>query len=87
MKLGELFVHIYYYTLNSIFYIKLLCMHDAMTCYIVAVYYSEVQYSVSYLPRQRSGERVRLGIQRTLGCWFEPTVHHYFSSSNVRLLA
>ena len=22
-----------------------------------------------------------------LGCWFEPTVHHYFSSSNVRLLA
>ena len=36
MKLGELYVHIYYYTLN-IFYIKLLCMHDAMTCNIVAI--------------------------------------------------
>ena len=29
---------------------------------------------------------VKLGIQRTLGCWFEPMVHHYFSSSNVCLL-
>ena len=29
MKLGELYVHIYYFTLNNIFYIKLLCMHDA----------------------------------------------------------
>ena len=39
MKLGELYVHIYYYiyTLNNIFYIKLLCMHDAMTCNIVAI--------------------------------------------------
>ena len=32
MKLGELYVHIYYYKLNNIFYIKLLCMHEAMTC-------------------------------------------------------
>ena len=24
-------------TLNNIFYIKLLCMHDAMTCNIVAI--------------------------------------------------
>ena len=31
MKLGEL------YALNIIFYIKLLCMHDAMTCHIVAM--------------------------------------------------
>ena len=31
MKLAELYVHIYYYTLNNILYIKLLCMHDAMT--------------------------------------------------------
>ena len=37
MKFGELYVHIYYYTLNNIFYIKLLCMHDAMTCNIVAI--------------------------------------------------
>ena len=37
MKLGELYVHIYYYTLNDILYIKLLCMHDAMTCNIVAI--------------------------------------------------
>ena len=46
MKLGELYVHIHYYTINNIFYIKLLCMHDAMTCNIVAIYYSDVQYSV-----------------------------------------
>ena len=37
MKFGELYVHIYYYTLNNIFYIKLLCIYDAMTCYIVAI--------------------------------------------------
>ena len=36
MKLGELYVHIYYYALNNIFYMKLLCMHDAMTYKIVA---------------------------------------------------
>ena len=34
---GELYVHIYYYMLNNTFYIKLLCMHDAMTCNIVAI--------------------------------------------------
>ena len=28
MKLGELYVHIYYYTLTNIFYIKLLCMQN-----------------------------------------------------------
>ena len=37
MKFGELYVHIYYYTLNNIFYIKLLCIHDAMTCNIMAI--------------------------------------------------
>ena len=37
IKLGEVYVHIYYYTLNNIFYIKLLCMHDAITCNIVAL--------------------------------------------------
>ena len=37
MKFGELYVHIYYYALNNIFYIKILCMHDAMTCNIVAL--------------------------------------------------
>ena len=36
MKLGELYVHIYYYTLNNIFDIKLVCMHDAMTCNIAS---------------------------------------------------
>ena len=34
MKLGELYVRIYYY---AIFYIKLLCMHDALTYNIVAI--------------------------------------------------
>ena len=37
MTLGELYVHIYYNALNNIFYMKLLCMHDAMTGYIVAI--------------------------------------------------
>ena len=37
MKFGELYVHIYYYTLNNIFYIKLVYIHDAMTCNIVAI--------------------------------------------------
>ena len=37
MKLGELYVHIYYYALDNIFHIKLLCIHDAMTCSIVAL--------------------------------------------------
>ena len=27
-----------------------------------------------------------LGLE-SKGCWFEPTVRHYFSSNNVRLLA
>ena len=39
MKLGELYFYIYYYALNDIFYIKLLCMHDAMTYNIVAMLY------------------------------------------------
>ena len=37
MKVGELYVHIYYYALNNIFYMKLLCMYDAMTCNTVAI--------------------------------------------------
>ena len=46
------------------------------------MYSTEFKSLFTYLPRQRSGERVRLGIQRLL-----PTVRHYFSSNNVRLLA
>ena len=34
LKLEEIYVHIYYNALNNIFYIKLLCMHDATTCNI-----------------------------------------------------
>ena len=65
-------------------------MHGAMTCnigYTIAMYSTVFKSHFTDLPMQRSGERVRLGIQRSLGCWFEPPVYHYFSSSNVRLLA
>ena len=38
MNVGELYVHIYKHVLIYTFYIKLLCMHDAVTCKIVANY-------------------------------------------------
>ena len=37
MKLGELYAHIYKCALIYIFYVKLLCMHDTVTSYIVAI--------------------------------------------------
>ena len=89
MTLGELNVHIYYYMLSNIFYIKLLCMHDAMTCSIVAILqrctYSKCLNPTSHIFR---GSAVGSALDlETKGCWFEPTMRHYFSSNNVHLLA
>ena len=88
MKLGELYVHIYYYTLNNILYIKLLCMHDAMTCNIVG--YTIAVYSYCLKPTSHSFRGSAVGSALDLeskGCSFKPTVRHYFSSNNDRLLA
>ena len=41
MKLEDLYAHIYIFVLaraHTYFYIKLSCMHDAVTCNIVANY-------------------------------------------------
>ena len=37
MKLGELYVHRYYYALDNIFLFKVIMHADAMTCNIVAI--------------------------------------------------
>ena len=87
MKLGELYDHIYYNTLNKIFYIKLLCMHDAMTCNIVAVQ-SVVSNCLNPTSNIFRGSAVGSALDfESKGCWFEPAVRHYFSSNNVSLLA
>ena len=36
--------------------------------------------------KNKTFSRGALGLE-SKGCWFEPTVRHYFSSNNVRLLA
>ena len=69
-------------------YMKLLCMHDAMTCNIVAILwrctYSNCLNPTSHIIR---GSAVGSALDlESKGCWFEPTVGHYFSSKNVRLL-
>ena len=60
-------------------------MHDAMTCNIVAILYSNCLNPTSHVARGNAvGSALDLDSK---GCWFEPTVCHYFSSNNVRLLA
>ena len=57
-------------------------------CNIVAIYiapYSKNLNPTHYISRCSSvGSALDL---ESKGCWFEPTVCHYFSSNNVRLLA
>ena len=64
-------------------------MHDAMTCNIVAIY-TLALYSKSLNPTphisRRSSVGSALGLESN-SCLLEPTVCHYFSSNNVRLLA
>ena len=86
--MGELYVHIYYYTLNNIFYIKLLCMHDAMTCNIVAILLRCTVQCLNPTLHIYRGSAVGSALDfESKGCWFEPTMRHYFSSNNVHLLA
>ena len=80
----ELYVHIYNYALNDIFNIKLLCMHDAMTCNIMATcMYTIALYSKSLNPTPHISWGSSVGSALDLnskGCWFEPTVCYYFST-------
>ena len=68
---------------------KLWYMYDAVFCKIVAKY-SAVQYEWKLNPAlhiigNSSVERAE-GL-RSKGCYFDPTVRHYFSFNKVRLLA
>ena len=64
-------------------------MHDAMTCNIVDNYtkapYSYCLNSTLHIFRDSAVGRA-LDVE-SKGCRFEPTVRHYYSSNNVRLLA
>ena len=61
-------------------------MHDTMMCSIVAIaLYSNCLNPTSYIFR---GSAVESALDfESKGCWIEPTVRHYFSSNNIRLLA
>ena len=62
---------------------------SAVRCDIVAINSTE-QYSISLNRIPHISRRSSVGSALDLeskGCWFEPTVRHYFSSKNVRLLA
>ena len=61
-------------------------MHDTMTCNIVAILlYSKTLNPTSHISRGSSvGSALDL---ESKGCLFNPTVRHYFSSNNIRLLA
>ena len=51
MKFGELYVHINYYTLNNIFYIKLLYMYDAMQNRAVCTFIKTENITVNEIGR------------------------------------
>ena len=56
----------------------------------VTLYLYIALYSKSLNPTPHISRRSSVGSALDLeskGCWFEPTVRHYFSSNNVRLLA
>ena len=62
-------------------------MHEAMTCNIVAkLQHCTVKIKSNSTISRRSSEGSVLGLKSN-GCRYEPTVCHYFSSNNVRLLA
>ena len=63
---------------------------SAVTCIIVASIVSLALYSNCLNPNSHIFRGSAVGSALDLefkGCWFEPTVRHYFSSNNVRLLA
>ena len=68
-------------------------MHDAMTlCHnIVAILQNVERCTVQcFNPTSHIFRGSAVGSVLDLeskGCWFEPTMRHYFSSNNVRLLA
>ena len=88
MKLVELYVHIYYYTLNYTFLYKII-MH-AWRNDVYHIDYTIALYSncLNPIPHISRGSSVGSALDlESKVCLFEPTVRQYFSSNNVRLLA
>ena len=86
MKLGELYVHIYYYALNNIFLYKIIMHAWRNECNIVAILQRCTVTVLNLTSHIFRGSAVgsALDLESKI-CWVEPTVRHYFSSNNVRI--